>query len=241
MNYAIELSHVSKSFRTAPGQAVQLRDLLLLRHRSAERRTVLQNISLQVAPGESVGLVGCNGCGKSTILKLVSRILYPDEGTVTLRGRVSALLELGAGFHPDLTGLENIRTNAAVFGLTRAETDRRMDDIIRFSGLGERISEPVRTYSSGMYMRLAFSVAISVDADILLIDEILAVGDAAFREKCFARLQEIRRRGTAILLVSHDEAQLRAVCDRCIWLQDGHIRAEGTPAQICDAYAKEAP
>ena len=238
MEQAITLSQVSKSFRTS-GTA-QLRDLLLRRSK-AERRTVLQDISLQVAPGEAVGLVGRNGCGKSTVLKLVSRILYPDAGTVTLHGRVSALLELGAGFHPALTGLENLRTNAAVFGLTRAETDRRMEDIIRFSELGERIFEPVRTYSSGMYMRLAFSVAIHVDADILLIDEILAVGDAAFQAKCYARLQEIRRSGTAILLVSHDEAQLRSVCDRCIWLQDGQIRAEGTPDSICSAYAEEAP
>ena len=191
MEYAISLQSVSKSFRTSPGSTYQLRDLLLLRRRPADRRTVLQSLDLQVRPGEAVGLVGRNGCGKSTVLKLVSRILYPDAGTVTLNGRVSALLELGAGFHPDLTGIENIRTNAAIFGLTRAETDRRLDDIIRFSELGSRIREPVRTYSSGMYMRLAFSVAVHVDSDILLIDEILAVGDAAFQEKCFARLQEI--------------------------------------------------
>ena len=239
MEYAISLQSVSKSFRTSPGSTYQLRDLLLLRRRPANRRTVLQSLDLQVRPGEAVGLVGQNGCGKSTVLKLVSRILYPDAGTVTLNGRVSALLELGAGFHPDLTGIENIRTNAAIFGLTRAETDRRLDDIIRFSELGSRIREPVRTYSSGMYMRLAFSVAVHVDSDILLIDEILAVGDAAFQEKCFARLQEIRRNGTAILLVSHDTAQLQSVCDRCIWLQDGILRAEGSPAQICADYLSE--
>ncbi|MBR3629515.1 MAG: ABC transporter ATP-binding protein [Oscillospiraceae bacterium] len=239
MEYAISLHQVSKSFRTQSGGGAQLRDLLLLRRRPAGCRTVLQNLSLRVRPGEAVGLVGRNGCGKSTVLKLVSGILCPDAGTITVNGRVSALLELGAGFHPDLTGIENIRTNAAVFGLTRAETNRRLDDIIRFSELGSRIHEPVRTYSSGMYMRLAFSVAVHVGSDILLIDEILAVGDAAFQEKCFARLQEIRRSGTAILLVSHDTAQLAAVCDRCIWLQDGSVRAEGAPAEICRAYQKD--
>ncbi|MCR4644948.1 MAG: ABC transporter ATP-binding protein [Oscillospiraceae bacterium] len=234
--YAIELRHVSKSF-PAGSVRTQLKDLFFLRDPSAGRHTVLHGIDLRVSPGEAVGLVGRNGCGKSTVLKLVSRILCPDEGSITLHGRVSALLELGAGFHPDLTGRENLRTNAAVFGLTRVETDRRMDSIIRFSELGRRIDDPVRTYSSGMYMRLAFSVAVHVDSDILLIDEILAVGDAAFQEKCFARLQEIRRSGTAILLVSHDTAQLRAVCDRCVWLQDGTIRAEGSPERICGDYA----
>lgn len=240
MEYAIEMQDVAKSFRLYPDRGTQLRELLLFRQRSRYTlRPVLRNLTLRVHPGEAVGLIGCNGCGKSTTLKLLSRILYPDSGEILLRGRVSALLELGAGFHPDLTGRENIRTNAAIFGLTRAETDRRMAGIIRFSGLEQHIDEPVRTYSSGMYMRLAFSVAVHVDADILLIDEILAVGDSAFQEKCLARLRHLKEHGTAVVLVSHDLAQIRDFCDRCIWLEDGKIRAEGNPARICNEYLSE--
>lgn len=235
--YAIEMQNVAKSFRRYPDRGTQLRELVLFRHRSRyELYPVLRQLTLRVRPGEAVGLIGCNGCGKSTTLKLLSRILEPDAGTIILRGRVASLIELGAGFHPDLTGRENIRINAAIFGLTRAETDRRMDEIIRFSGIGQRINDPVRTYSSGMYMRLAFSVAIHVDADILLIDEILAVGDAAFQEQCYAQIRARKAAGTAIVIVSHDLGQIEALCDRCIWLRDGLIHAQGDPARLTQAY-----
>ena len=177
----IQVEHVSKHFRVFFDRGGTLKERLLFRERSRhEDRTVLNDISFSVKRGEAIGLIGQNGCGKSTTLKLLSRILYPDQGSITMKGRVSALIELGAGFHPDLSGRENIYNNAAIFGLTKKEIDARLQTIIDFSELGVYIDNPVRTYSSGMYMRLAFSVAINVDADILLIDEILAVGDASF-------------------------------------------------------------
>lgn len=189
--------------------------------------------------GEAVGLIGKNGCGKSTILKLLSRILRPNEGTITVNGRVSSLIELGAGFHMDMTGRENIYINAAIFGLKKKEINARLDDIIRFSELGEYIDNPVRTYSSGMYMRLAFSVAINVDADILLVDEILAVGDVNFRKKCFDKLKEIKASGTTIVIVSHSMEQLYEICDRLIWIDNGLIRMEGDTRQTAGAYLDE--
>ena len=174
---AIEIKDVSKSFRIYFDKSNTLKDKVLFRERNHyEIHTVLNNISFSISKGESVGLIGRNGCGKSTLLKLINRILYPEHGTITVRGRVSSLIELGAGFHPDLSGRENIYTNAAIFGLKRKEIEERIQNIIDFSELGEFIDNPIRTYSSGMYMRLAFAVAINVDADILLIDEILAVG-----------------------------------------------------------------
>ena len=190
---AIDVDNVRKRFRSYQDKAASLKERFISPSRTRHRDvTVLDGISFQVRRGEAVGLIGKNGCGKSTTLKLLTRILYPNEGRVTVNGRVSSLIELGAGFHPDMTGRENIYTNASIFGLTRKEVARRMDAIIRFSELEGFIDSPVRTYSSGMYMRLAFAVAINVDADVLLIDEILAVGDAAFQRKCFERLKEIK-------------------------------------------------
>ncbi|MBR2894034.1 MAG: ABC transporter ATP-binding protein, partial [Oscillospiraceae bacterium] len=183
-----------------------------------------------------IGLVGQNGCGKSTMLKLLSKIMYPDEGSIEIKGRVSSLIELGAGFHPDMSGRENIYTNAAIFGLTRAEIDERLDTIIEFAELGDFIDSPVRIYSSGMYMRLAFSVAVNVDADVLLVDEILAVGDAGFQVKCFNKLQEIKRKGTTIVIVSHSLGAVEQFCDRSYWICDGLIREVGTPRQVHPMY-----
>ena len=160
-------------------------------------------MSFDIKKGEAVGLIGKNGCGKSTTLKLLNRIMYPTSGTIRVNGRVSSLIELGAGFHPDMSGRENIYTNASIFGLTKKQIDEKLDDIIEFSELGEAVDNPVRTYSSGMYMRLAFSVAINVEADVLLIDEILAVGDVSFQKKCFEKLREIKYSGTTIVIVSH--------------------------------------
>ena len=233
----IDVRNVKKKFRIYSDGAVRLKERILFsRRRRYEDRWVLKGISFQVRKGEAVGLIGENGCGKSTTLKLLTRILYPDHGSISVRGRVSSLIELGAGFHPDLSGRENIYTNASIFGLKREEIDRRLDDIIAFSELEEYIDTPVRTYSSGMYMRLAFAVAINVDADILLIDEILAVGDAAFQAKCFNRMQEIKAKGTTIVIVSHSLAQIEQICDRSIWIDGGAIRLEGTPREVHPPY-----
>lgn len=230
---AIHVEHVSKEFKVYLDKGYSLKERILFKNRRKyEERHVLKDISFDVKKGEAIGLVGQNGCGKSTLLKLLSRIMYPDTGSVEIYGRVSALIELGAGFHPDMSGRENIYTNAAIFGLTKQEIDDRVQSIIDFSELEEYIDNPVRTYSSGMYMRLAFSVAINVDADILLIDEILAVGDAAFQAKCFNKLREIKRKGTTIVIVSHALSQIEQICERSLWIHDGLIKEEGSPVDV---------
>lgn len=230
---AIEVKDIKKSFKVFFDKSNLLKERVLFWKRNKyERRNVLKGISFNVKKGEAIGLIGHNGCGKSTTLKLLTKIMYPDSGSIEMRGRVSALIELGAGFHPDMSGRENIYTNAAIFGLNKKEIDKKIDDIIAFSELEEFIDNPVRTYSSGMYMRLAFAVAINVDADILLIDEILAVGDAAFQEKCFNRLKEIKNEGTTIVIVSHALGQIEEICERSIWIDDGRIRCEGLPKNV---------
>ena len=234
---AIEVNNITKHFKVYPDKGAQLKERLLFRKRNRfEIRNVLKGISFNVRKGEAVGLIGHNGCGKSTTLKLLTRIMYPDSGTITMNGRVSSLIELGAGFHPDMSGRENIYTNAAIFGLTKKEIDARLDEIVEFSELREFIDNPVRTYSSGMYMRLAFSVAINVDADILLIDEILAVGDTNFQTKCFNRLRELKASGITIIIVTHDLSTIEKFCDRAIWLNDGLIVKEGRSPEVVDAY-----
>ena len=234
---AIEVRNITKSFKVYLDKGHTLKELTLFRkRRQYETRIVLNGISFDVKKGEAIGLIGQNGCGKSTTLKLLTRIMYPDSGTIEMRGRVSSLIELGAGFHPDMSGRQNIYTNASIFGLTRKEIDQRVNDIIAFSELEEFIDNPVRTYSSGMYMRLAFAVAINVDADILLIDEILAVGDAAFQAKCFEYLFQLKRKGTTIVIVSHSMGQIEQICDRSIWLDNGKIQADGAPKLVDEEY-----
>lgn len=234
---AIEVRNVTKKFKVYLDKGNQLKERLLFRSRNRyEERWVLNGISFDVKKGEAIGLIGHNGCGKSTTLKLLTRIMYPDAGSIEMRGRVSSLIELGAGFHPDMSGRENIYTNAAIFGLTKKEIDERLDDIIAFSEMEEFLDNPVRTYSSGMYMRLAFSVAINVNADILLIDEILAVGDVNFQAKCFNKLREIKAQGTTIVIVSHSLGQIEQICDRTIWIHEGKIKAEGSPRDIHPEY-----
>ena len=236
-NIAIKVSGVHKKFKIFFDKGSSLKEKLLFsKRRRYEDRWVLRGIDIEVKKGEAIGLVGENGCGKSTLLKMLSRIMYPDKGTIEVNGRVSSLIEFGAGFHPDMSGRENIYTNAAIFGLTHKEIDERLDDIIAFSELEEYIDNPVRTYSSGMYMRLAFSVAINVDADVLLIDEILAVGDANFQAKCFNRLREIKAEGTTIVIVSHSLAQIEQICDTSYWINEGLIKAEGTPRDVHPQY-----
>ena len=234
---AIEVHDIKKSFRVYLDKGRTLKELVLFsKRRKYEERQVLQGISFEVKKGEALGLIGHNGCGKSTTLKLLTRIMYPDSGTIEMRGRVSSLIELGAGFHPDMSGRQNIYTNASIFGLTRKEIDARVDNIIEFSELEAFIDNPVRTYSSGMYMRLAFAVAINVDADILLVDEILAVGDANFQAKCFNKLREIEANGTTIVIVSHSLGQIEEICERSIWIHEGKIQKEGNPREVHPAY-----
>jgi ABC-2 type transport system ATP-binding protein len=234
---AIRVNDVNKKFKIYYDKGQSFKEKLLFQNRNYhENRWVLRGVSFEVKRGEAVGIIGENGCGKSTLLKLLSRIMYPDSGSIEIQGRVSSLIELGAGFHPDMSGRENIYTNAAIFGLTRPEIDHRLESIIEFSELQEFIDNPVRTYSSGMYMRLAFSVAINVDADVLLIDEILAVGDVNFQAKCFNKLREIKGEGTTIVLVSHSLAQIEQICDKTIWIQDGLIKLEGEPRNVHTEY-----
>lgn len=234
---AIEITNMSKQYKLYHDKSVNLKEKLLFTKRNRyERRTVLDNISLTIPKGEAVGLIGVNGCGKSTLLKLIAKIIYPNQGTIVTHGRISSLIELGAGFHPDMTGRENIYTNASIFGLTHKEIEARIDDIIAFSELGDAIDTPVRTYSSGMYMRLAFAVAIHVEADILLVDEILAVGDLAFQAKCFERMKQVRESGTTIIIVSHSLGQIEEICQRTVWLKDGRIVMSGKPQEVHRAY-----
>ena len=230
---AIEVRDVTKTFKVYYDKGTELKEKLLFWKRNRyENRVVLDHISFEVKKGEAIGLVGKNGCGKSTTLKMLTRIIYPNSGEIEMCGRVSSLIELGAGFHPDMSGRENIYTNAAIFGLTKKEIDERLEEIIAFSELEEFIDNPVRTYSSGMYTRLAFSVAINVDADILLIDEILAVGDANFQAKCFNKLREIKASGPTIVIVSHSLGQIEQICDRSIWICEGKIAMEGRPKEV---------
>ena len=233
----IEVKNVSKSFRIYGDKGKTFNDRVLFQKRNRyEKHRVLNNVSFSVNRGQALGLIGHNGCGKSTTLKLLNRILYPESGLINMYGRISSLIELGAGFHPDMTGRENIFINASIFGLKHREISERLDQIIRFSELEQFIDNPVRTYSSGMYMRLAFAIAINVDADILLVDEILAVGDANFQKKCFDKLQEIKKAGATIVIVSHNMDQIKGICDRVLWLEDGEIRCDGKAANVCEEY-----
>lgn len=233
----IEVKNLSKSFKVYSDKGRTLKERLLFKNRRAfEERQVLKDISFSVEKGETVGLIGHNGCGKSTLLKLLTRILFPDEGTVKVVGRVASLLELGAGFHPDLSGRENIYANAAIFGLKKREIDQRLEGIIEFSELRNYIDNPVRTYSSGMYTRLAFSVAISVNADVLLVDEILAVGDVNFQQKCLKHMRKLRDSGVTIVFVTHDTATVESFCTRAIWLHDGRIQSDGATIETIDKY-----
>ena len=234
---AIEVHNITKNFKVYLDKGRTLKELILFsKRRRYEKREVLKGISFEVKKGEAIGIIGHNGCGKSTTLKLLTKIMYPDSGTIEMRGRVSSLIELGAGFHPDMSGRQNIYTNASIFGLTRKEIDARLNDIIAFSELEEFIDNPVRTYSSGMYMRLAFSVAINVDAEILLIDEILSVGDANFQAKCFNKMREIKASGTTIVIVSHSLGQIEQICDRSIWIEAGEIFNDGKPRDVHPVY-----
>jgi ABC-2 type transport system ATP-binding protein len=237
--YAIEVRNVTKNFKLYYDKPSTLKERMVFWSRSKnEIHTVLNSIDLKIKKGETVALIGTNGSGKSTLLKLMTKIIYPNKGSIVTHGKLTSLLELGAGFHPDFTGRENIYFNASIFGLTRKEIDDRLDDIIEFSELNEFIDSPVRTYSSGMYMRLAFSVAINVDAEILLIDEILAVGDQHFQEKCFKKLEELKNSDKTIVIVTHSLDAVENLCNRAIWIYNGNIQMDGDPKEVIKEYMK---
>jgi ABC-type polysaccharide/polyol phosphate transport system ATPase subunit len=238
---AVHFQNVSKLFvydTAEPRSVLEAFSTVVRRSRRSERRELwaVQDVSMAVQPGETVGIVGRNGSGKSTLLKLASGIIRPTSGAVTVRGRLSALLELGAGFHPDLTGHENIFLNGSILGMSRDEIGAYYDDIVNFSELGEYIHMPVKHYSSGMYMRLGFSVAVHVRPDVLLVDEILAVGDQAFQDKCIERILELRRQGTTILFVSHSVDALRDLCSHLLWIDRGRVQASGPLPDVLAAY-----
>ena len=196
----------------------------------------LRDVSFSVQRGESIGVIGQNGAGKSTLLKVVSRVLAPTTGRLSIQGSVMPLLELGTGFDPELTGVENIYLNALLFGRTRAEVERAVPSIVETSGLGDFIYAPIRQYSSGMWARLGFAVATAWVPDILILDEVLAVGDATFQQRCEERMRRFRTEGTTILLVSHDASSVTATCDRCLWLDKGHLMADGPAREVLQRY-----
>lgn len=238
---AIQFDHVTKSFPRHAGQ-------LLLRQRltnwiqgvDREHFSALTDVSFEVARGECLGIVGLNGAGKSTTLNLITGLCRPTSGTVTVKGKVAALLELGAGFHPDLTGTENVYVNAALLGLNRKETRNRFPEIVKFADIGDFIDEPLRTYSSGMMMRLAFAVAVHVDPDILVLDEILAVGDQDFAEKCAERIETFRRANKTMIFASHSLPKIASLCERSLWLDHGHVVRIGPTSQVVRAYQETA-
>ncbi len=237
---AIEVKNVYKNFTVYYDRANTIKERLLFfgKRNKKEKREILKDITMNVKKGETVALIGVNGSGKSTLLKLMTKIIYPNKGAIETDGKLTSLLELGAGFHPDFSGRENIYFNASIFGLTKKEIDNRLDQIIEFSELKEIIDNPVRTYSSGQYMRLAFSVAINVDADILLIDEILSVGDQHFQEKCFAKMKELKAEGKTMVFVTHSLGAAKKLCDRAVWIYEGKIKMDGNTDEVIDEYIK---
>jgi ABC-2 type transport system ATP-binding protein len=238
--HSVEVDHVTKTFRRHHDRAPSLKQFVTGGRRHEFNDFVaLDDISFNVRRGEVFGVIGHNGSGKSTMLKCMASIIQPTRGTVRVHDRMSALLELGAGFHPELTGRENVYLNAALLGMTRHEISERYDEIVEFSGLeDEFLDTPVRTYSSGMYVRLAFSIAINVEPDLLIIDEILAVGDIDFQRKCTERFLEFRNSGRTTVLVTHDLGSVRTMCDRAVWLDHGKLRGAGNPGEMVDGYTQ---
>jgi len=235
----IRVDGVSRRFRVHANEARSLKELFVLRGRTkAQDVQALEDVSLAVEPGEAVGLVGRNGSGKSTLLRLVAGIIKPTTGRVDVGGRIGSLLELGAGFHPDFSGRENVFLNGAIYGLKRTQIRERFDEIVSFAELEHAIDRPVRTYSSGMYMRLGFSIAAHLDADILLLDEVFAVGDEAFQRKCFGKVFEFKQRGGTIVFVSHDATQVERLCERAVLLRDGRLEFDGPTHEAIVRYRK---
>lgn len=236
----ISVNDISKTFRLYHERAYSLKERVVNRRRARyEEFWALRDVSLEVGRNETAGLIGPNGSGKSTLLKLVAGIIRPTKGRIETRGRIASLLELGAGFHPDLTGRENVYLNASILGLTRRETDQHFDDIVAFSELEPFIDTQVRHYSSGMYVRLGFAVAVHVDPEILIVDEVLAVGDEAFQRKCIDRIRRFQSEGRTIVFVTHAVEVVRNICNRAFFLHKGRLEAEGEPADVIRAYREQ--
>lgn len=240
MNPVVRVNHVSKRFPLSAGAE-------LLRHhvsrvimrRKSPYFQALSDVSFDVHEGEVVAVIGRNGAGKSTLLSLIAGLTHPETGTIENEARMAALMELGAGFHPELTGRENVFVNAALLGLTRKQTEAAYDRIVEFSEIGDFIHEPVKRYSSGMIVRLAFAVAVQVEPELLLVDEVLSVGDARFQKKCMKHIKSLRERGTTFLMITHDIDTVAHVCDRAIWLHEGKLRMDGPAAEVAEAYRAE--
>ena len=236
----ITVDHVARSFRVYPRESRALKDLIFARrHVRGSEVWALRDVSFAVEPGSAVGLVGRNGSGKTTLLRLLSGIVKPTAGHVAVGGRVGSLLELGAGFHPDMTGRENVYLNGSIHGLRKTAIREKLDEIVAFAGLEDFIDLPVRTYSSGMYMRLGFAIAAHIEADVLLLDEVFAVGDEAFQRKCFGKIFDFKQRGGTIVFVSHDAASVERLCDRAILLKDGAVQFDGPTHEAVVAYRQQ--
>lgn len=237
MNSSIKVENVTKIYHLYESPVDRLKETLRLTRKMKHKDFyALNQVSFEIFPGETVGIIGKNGAGKSTLLKIITGVLTPTEGAVHINGKVSALLELGAGFNPEYTGLENVYLNGTIMGFTREEMDQKMDKILEFADIGSFIHQPVKSYSSGMFMRLAFSVAINVDPEILIIDEALSVGDVLFQAKCFKKIQEFKEMGKTILFVSHSLNNILQYCDRCFVMSNGFMLAEGEAAAMVDLY-----
>jgi ABC-2 type transport system ATP-binding protein/lipopolysaccharide transport system ATP-binding protein len=236
---AVDIQHVGKRFKRHSDRRNSIKERFVRgRARKPEDFWAVRDVTLQIPKGSVYGLIGHNGSGKSTLLKMIGGIYRPTEGSITTDGRVAALIELGAGFHPDMTGRENINLNGSILGLPRKDIQAVTEEIIEFSGLGDFINDPVKHYSSGMYVRLGFSVAVHMKPDVLVVDEVLAVGDEEFQRKCFDHLYALRRSGRSIIVVSHGLGQLEAMCDEIAWLEHGEVQKAGPPTETIAAYLK---
>jgi len=239
MDAAIVVERLSKTYRLHRSPAGRFLDLMIGWRSGAREFVALDGISFEVRRGETLGIVGRNGAGKSTLLAMIAGVLTPSSGSARVHGRLGALLELGAGFHPEYSGRENIHLGARLLGLDSAEVEARFESIVAFADIGEHLDQPMRTYSSGMFVRLAFAVHTAFDPDVLIVDEALAVGDAAFQSKCFRRLRELKERGTAIVLVTHDVHSVRLFCDRALWLDHGRLRMAGDPEPVTAEFLRD--
>ena len=234
---AIVIDSVSKKFRLYKERNQSIKSAVMRRRISVhEDFWAVSNVSFDILEGETFGIIGDNGSGKSTLLKCMAKILFPNSGSITMNGRVAALLEVGSGFHPELSGRENIYLNGSILGMSKKELDDKFDQIVEFSGVAEFIDQPVKNYSSGMYVRLGFAVAINVDPEILLVDEVLAVGDEAFQEKCFNKFKEFRESSKTVVIVSHSLGTMAEMCDRLAWMDHGVLMAIGTPQEVIAKY-----
>lgn len=239
---AVEVVDVSKKYRLFHERNQTLKSALLRGKRTRhEDFWALSNVSFEVSHGQTFGIIGRNGSGKSTLLKCLAKIIYPTSGEIRHHGSMASLLEVGSGFHPELSGLDNIFLNGAILGMSKREIRQKIDSIIDFAGVGTFIDQPVKNYSSGMYVRLGFSVAIHVEPDILVVDEVLAVGDADFRKKCDQKFDEIKKSGRTTILVSHDMATVKSMCDQVVWLQGGKVCALGESTEVVRKYSESSP